>query len=491
VTGEPVARALVQISGSGNQAMLTTPEGSFEFANLGRGQVAVMARKPGFFSPADAGSGSAAVQQLVQVGPDMPPVTLRLLPQAVIRGRVEAEGEAVEALQIRAYSAVMQEGRRRWEQRGFGVTDENGGFRVANLLPGSYYLVAGPTADTQNVGAFVPDDGYAVTFYPGVGEISAASPVEVSAGQQAEISFSLKRSPLFHVTGIVGGAPAGQTPSFQVEDWTGEELPVSARFDPASGRFDALMRAGTYTLEAAVTQADRPPLMAFTPLIVAGEQSDVRLMLAPLATIPVNVKQQVASGAVTQAGRRDGRDSMGPALAVRLISATSSQEYFANARGPAALVFDDVMPGRYKVRIDAQPFWYVQSAFSGPVDLLREELVVGAGGRLSAIEIELRDDSGSIHGTLTADGRPAAGSILAVPDFAPQQIKVVSADKDGSFEIRSLAPGEYNLLGFDRIDGLEYENPEVLGQYLARAGRVTVSARARVNVNATLLHVGN
>src|SRR5215831_12988765 len=50
VTGEPVARALVQVYAGGEQSMLTGPDGHFEFAGLPPAQTAVNAQKPGYFS---------------------------------------------------------------------------------------------------------------------------------------------------------------------------------------------------------------------------------------------------------------------------------------------------------------------------------------------------------------------------------------------------------------------------------------------------------
>src|SRR5438552_15425577 len=49
VTGEPVPRALVQLNGAVMETVLTGPDGRFHFAAVPEGQIAVSARKPGFF----------------------------------------------------------------------------------------------------------------------------------------------------------------------------------------------------------------------------------------------------------------------------------------------------------------------------------------------------------------------------------------------------------------------------------------------------------
>ena len=49
VTGEPVSYALVTISSENKQALLTGPDGRFQFTGLRAGRVTVAASKPGFF----------------------------------------------------------------------------------------------------------------------------------------------------------------------------------------------------------------------------------------------------------------------------------------------------------------------------------------------------------------------------------------------------------------------------------------------------------
>jgi Carboxypeptidase regulatory-like domain len=509
-TGEPIARAMVQISGAISQAVLTSPEGTFEFTNLPEGQVAVTVTKPGLFQPRGSEiavetnglRGTIAMPKLVQVGKDTPPLSLQLVPQAVIRGRVEAGGEPVESLQIRAYSSTIEEGRRHWAQQGVVNTDEEGRFRIANLRPGSYYLVAGPSINNANAtGAFVPDDGFSATFYPGASDISGATAIGLAAGQDAEVLLPLSKSPLFHISGVVTGVPAGQSPSLEIADWTGQESAIESHFDASTGRFEVSVRGGSYTLEASAASSDASSLAAHADLNVTSDMAGIRLSLAPLATIPVHVRTEATSGSVRAISaigpvRAPGRNSqaMFPSLGARLLSATGSRDYFATldngADGPV-LSFREVPPGKYRVRIDGESSWYVHSALNGATDLLRDDLTVSGGGLLTPIEIVLRNDGGSISGTLTWDGRPAPGTILLVPDGAPHQIRIAAGGEDGKFEINSVAPGDYSVLAFDRIDSLEYDDSDVLSGYMSTASHITLSANASQSVNPSLVHLGN
>jgi hypothetical protein len=53
-----------------------------------------------------------------------------------------------------------------------------------------------------------------------------------------------------------------------------------------------------------------------------------------------------------------------------------------------------------------------------------------------------------------------------------------------------LAPGEYLVFAFDRINDIEYSNPEVLQNYSSQAAHITLSANQRAKVALELIHTG-
>jgi Carboxypeptidase regulatory-like domain len=109
VTGEPIRRALVQIYMGPEQASLTDDSGHFEFKGLPPGQTSVTVQKPGFFSEDEAarkGSGPA----LVTVGPETDAIVLKLIPEAVIQGKIQSEdGEPIEAAPVMAFALSHQQ----------------------------------------------------------------------------------------------------------------------------------------------------------------------------------------------------------------------------------------------------------------------------------------------------------------------------------------------------------------------------------------------
>jgi hypothetical protein len=66
----------------------------------------------------------------------------------------------------------------------------------------------------------------------------------------------------------------------------------------------------------------------------------------------------------------------------------------------------------------------------------------------------------------------------------PRQLWV---DNGGKFRVQGVAPGSYEILAFDRLDGIEYGNRQALSEYLSRAAHVTLSADEQARVTVDLI----
>jgi len=182
VTSEPIRGALVQIYLNGQSSMLTGPDGKFQFDGLLSGQASVTVRKPGFFSENDFQS-SMQRQGIVTIGPGSLPLVLKLIPEGTIYGRISEEnGDPIEGLPIALLEQSLENGRKLWQQRFGGQTDEDGNFRIAELPPGTYFLSVGPGRNpvtlpansSQSVVQDVP-----LIYYPFGSDLSAAAPISI------------------------------------------------------------------------------------------------------------------------------------------------------------------------------------------------------------------------------------------------------------------------------------------------------------------------
>ena len=517
VTGDPVRRALVQIVNlpGGSPSSFTDSEGKFQFTHVPAGDIVLGARKPGFFSEQELHPESVFPPRFFLVEGNTSSTVIKLFPEGIVTGRVATvKGEPIEDSPVRIFQQRIMDGRRRWMQRNQSTTDEDGQFRIANLQPGQYLVSTGPMFGIGRRRArgkrTSRGEQISSTFYPGVPEMDAATPITVASGQQSEADFLLKPEPVFKVSGVVSGSfPA--TPNVpQVATRSGEPLPALVNFDPQTGKFDFELPAGSYVLMIRTPDGEGNLLSSDLPLTVNSDIENVTLSLGAPMVMPIRVETRATSSGVVastgvaidsvspasiQMGGARPRRIRIPVVQVRLISSENrveGAEFQAESNAnDGSFAVRNFVPGRYTVDLQPNPPWYVQSATSGTVDVLREELVLTPGRRPDRLEIVLRDDGAMISGTIRADGQPAVGSVLLIPEQAPpSQIRVTAAAPAGDFIFDRVPPGEYKVLALDTVADVEFRNPEVLGPYLSRAARITLTPDQQASVTVERVTAG-
>src|SRR5580765_4030241 len=246
LTGEPVRRAAVQISGQNGNIALTDAGGSFALEGLAEGNVFLTAMKPGFY---DDETSHATV---VRVGKDAPAVVLKLTPWAVISGRVTTKDEQpLEGFQIRILAQKNVAGRLMWvDQPNLARTNEDGEFRIAGLQSGTYYVAVDQSTGTTLSQKGVPnarEQTFTKVFYPGVSELSSATPIEIAPGQEAEVNFSLSAEPICEVSGSLSGQ-AMPVPGLTFARKAGDDADFTQTADFQDGKFQVKLPAGAYSV---------------------------------------------------------------------------------------------------------------------------------------------------------------------------------------------------------------------------------------------------
>jgi uncharacterized protein (DUF2141 family) len=498
VTGEPIRRALVQAGSSagGSQlSVLTDAEGRFEFpavpaSDFTASEVVITARKPGFFNELELHPESFHYD-MIQLTSDTSSVVLKLLPESTIFGHVlTLKGEPVEESPVRIFEERVVDGRKRWEVRGQAVTDEDGQFHVANLVPGQYLVVTGPNLSGARrlfgrVRSTRPE-GFGTMFYPGVPDLEAATPLTIAGGQQMQVDFALKPEPIFSVSGTILGLGEGVSPSLQIRSKAGEILPAPvAYFD--SGKFETKLPGGGYVLQLRGQDAAGLLLASDFPLTVNADVVGISLTVSPAITLPITVTQRPGEGppASTQQNRLL-RDSQG-LLSVRLVPKEKriQLEEFQAEQNEKTRTFTvrNLTPGHYSVEITAAPPWHVSAVTSGTRDLLREDLVIVAGRRPDPVEVVLHDNGATLHGKIRAEGQAVSGNVVLFSDqMSLDRAQTAVAQNQGEFLFSGVAPGDYKILAFDSIEGLEFRNPDALSPYLSKAVAVTLQPSEVTNI---------
>ncbi len=297
VTGEPVRSALVQIYGRQQMSLLTGPDGKFHFDGVPQSQLTINVRKPGFFTEQEISQGSIT-NQLIQVGPGMKPVTMKLIPEAVIYGRItDSDGDPIQNLQIMLVHASIVNGQRTWQQTGSAQTKDDGEFRLFGLPPGTYYLrtQSRPTANLR-VGANsqTAPGGYPSNYYPGTTDLDSATAITVEPAKEVQADFSVKRETFYRVSGGVIGAPTQMPVSIQILGLDGERFSGRVQMNPRAGTFIAFVPKGSYVIKAYARGNKGPQGVASQSVNVNGDVAGLSLAFTPLATIPVEVRFEIA-----------------------------------------------------------------------------------------------------------------------------------------------------------------------------------------------------
>ncbi len=446
-------------------------------------------RKPGFFSPSQIDPSSA--QPVVRISPEAAPVILKLVPEGIVFGRAQdLDGQPISDLTVQLFYFQIMEGRKRWDLMNSTETNEEGEFRIADLRPGRYYLAAGPRSQPTWIGApghRARQAAYPPVFYPAVNDLASAAPIDVSPGQQVEADLSLHPEPVFHVSGTILGLPANEGadevwPRVQVISRANPmlSLPVAAQ---ASNEFRAKVPAGSYMVRADV---DTPlgPYRGDTPVTVQSDVAGVNLLVSRVSPIRVEVAVQR-----THPPSNPDRQRADP-VNLRFLGQGAGWQDRQIASTISVGIPDDILgvaPGVYTVEI--RPIsheLYVDSAQCGSTDLLSQRLTIGSGPT-ATIQISLRDDGGTLAGNVLSDGHGASATVLLIPEGTTEQVKAVDAGPSGAFKSPELAPGDYTVLAFDSVAGIEYTNPAVLAAYSGNATHVSVAANGQSRISVNLI----
>ena len=490
-TGGGIPYALVQVDQS---AKLADQNGNFRFDSLASNTVNLQAHKPGFFQENEVNDTHAP--NVVTLSSPSTNVVVRLVPEAVISGHVEnPEGEPLNGLPVRLRFAQIVNGRRMWQQQGSRQTDDDGNFHIANLRPGTYFVQVGPNPRARPVGEQDKSEVIPALYYPGVRELSAATPLRLLPGQRVNLEFATKRVPAYRVSGAVTGL-TGNIGGLTLLDQDGERTEVGMRLDPRTGRFDAFpIPAGSYRLRFNGRDTDATELYADVPINVTTNLTELRIPVVRTMTIPVEYQTEYNKPDRTpfsgiggvEGGSRNRRMR---SAQLKLISRRPPyQQFWASSQtAGGAEAFRGLEAGTYDVEVESIGSGYVASVTWGGRDLLREPLVLAEGSDPQPVQVTTRDDGASLSGSVQIGNGVQFAQVLMIDEDAggvpPRPLFV---NGSGSFHVQGLAPGRYDILAFDRLDGIEYRNPQALEAYSSHATHVTLSADEQAKVTLDLI----
>ena len=522
-TGEPVPRVSLNLTGTGqnpsSRAGRSDNDGRFLIEDLPPGTYRLMGERVGFLRQGYGSrtpGGTGAPLNLSE-GQHLKDLEFRLTPQGVIMGQVfDEEGDPLPRSNVAAYrvgspgaaQAGPQGGMRGGGQAGqtpgaSAMANDIGEYRVAGLSPGRYLVVAtsqgggggrgmggrgGPFASPQLEAS---DQAPLPTYYPSTTESAAALPIEIAPGQDmAGINITIRKGALHRIQGrVMGGNP--------------QDLPnVGLSLMPRNPGVAALMGRGNTRVgpDGAFEMARVQPGSYFILAQRTGRQGGggivgktlVDITTADIAGLLVPVTDPVAiSGTV----KIEGQPSSGlQRLVLALMSVDNLPVGTPAGRVADAGTFkiENVFPDKYYLNVSGLP----EGAFIKSVKVANQEVIdkgldLSNARTVAMFDVLLSLKGATLEGTVTLDDKPATGSFIAVlaDPLRPEQPylnKFATADQDGKFTIRGLAPGDYKAYAFAESQPELSRDPGLARPYERGAAKIDVDegATERIELKA-------
>jgi hypothetical protein len=421
--------------------------------------------------------------------------------------------------QVAVLRQTFVAGRSRWEQAGAERTNDLGEYRVAGLPAGNYYVSVSPPPDFKSLiegaGAepHVTNDqpatasptssqtssqtSYQTTYYPGTPDRGQAAPVELHAGDEFPVNFSLTPSPSLSIRGSVVNLPprASAAIMLQSRDFN---LVLNGAEMHADGSFVIRdVAPGAYTILATVENAAVPMMARQALQVVSNSVEDVRLAPQPGGWIHGRLRLESQGNGHVDLSQIflvlrsvDGDDeSLGG------FSMGDGFSHTAHVAADGSFEWKSVPPGNYFVQLagdgGGNSNWFLKSALAGGREV--DDAGMSVSGGAVALDVVASANGGVAEGVVTDQkGEPVANAVIvAVPEARLrgriERFRKTVSDQSGRFALHGIQPGEYTLFAWESVDGEAYYNPEFLKNYEQQGSALRMSEGDRKTVQLAVI----
>lgn len=481
VTGKPIAHALVN-SLDRRLATMTNTDGAYALkvvrqsspggqnssaSSQGELRIMMQASKPGYLPP------GPVLARLDQTSVE---VTLKLMPAATISGRVSADGpDAPGNVPIALLWHSANNGQFMWVVRNMQHTDRNGTFRFAELQPGEYAVMSTEWRGAQPLPPMrdVITQEYPPVFFGDAANLEGSTRLRLHYGDAFQADLHLHSARYYPVFVPVGNPGAGVDVNVNGGTMTSG---FSLGYQQDDHAVEGWLPTGTYTLQV----TGQGPQQTFGVAVV--HVADAPLHTGPLELVPplpITVRIHTAfSGKQAPQERTTARVYLQP-VAQQMPFATGMP-----LPGEDTVMLSNVAPGQYHIHVEP-PYGYVAAVQSGGVDLLAQPLTVAAGEAVQPIDVDLRDDTGKVQGTASADGAPLPpGAFISfLPASPTAAFTTAVAGPTGEFSSNSVTPGNYVVLATATpLWQFPFRDPDALRAVAGHGLQLTVAPNSTQSV---------
>jgi hypothetical protein len=468
--GDTIAAVQMSALGHGSSesqaqyAVMSQGNGSFCFENVKSGLYTLSGSRQGFLDTGYGAKSPTESGKTIIVGSEpLTGLTLELVPQSVVSGKVtDEDDEPVSGVSVALLMRMSVGGQvRNVPVRGVQSNDL-GDFRLANVAPGAYYVVAEPRS-----GALRSDTGARRslrTLYPGVSAFAQATPVLVGPGEERSgTNIRLVSGETHHIRGVLVGLTTADHGSVTIHPAEEEQVFIAlggANYK-ADGSFDfADLGPGSYALTYVQVAGDTAK--GARRIVSVGERdvNDVVLSITNSATITGHIKIEGGS-----AENLKSIDFQKLGLSLSAADALVGPNARASIQSDGQFVIKNIVPGRYVVRASPPAGTYVKSIRFGQSEVRTQELDLNEGGS-GEMDVIYRYGLASVSGSISGDGgAPVSGRIVLIPsllDPLGHGLILGASDASNAFVVKNIPPGTYRAYAFESIDFAAMQDPAVL-----------------------------
>jgi hypothetical protein len=500
VTGERLRKAYVRLQPVSDAAKVrpavTDEQGRFVFETIQPGDYSLEAEHQGLMESKYGEDAGSPVELKIVAGQKLSGLNIKLMPPAVISGRVRDEdGDPWTHAYISVARSIWESGKR--QLRGFDSAEVNdaGEFRIGHLPPGRYYLSAEPDAHWEKTNRIAAAPQLQLTWYPSSLDSSSAAPVILLPGQEytgAEIR--LRRNNVYRIRGRVSGlqgVPVIPGPN----DWMRPSLVVSST--PGVGgnsRGGVLKQDGSFEVDGIASGTWQVRVeQGFSPRIALGavivQVDDHDLEGVSLAIRP----PRPLKGVVRIEG--DENKSLPAGLSFWLDSDVLVGYMIATPLKDGSFHFENVPPGRHRLllRGAASGQYYVKRLRCGITESPDTEFSFSGDG--DTLQVNLSAGGARVSGVVTRNG--AVGSlapqIVLLPDTPDAALRHFDThlgvlDQSGAFSVKEpVKPGAYTIYAFEGVPDGAWTDAEFMKEMEGKGVRIQVEGRDAKTVELPLI----
>ena len=496
-TGRPLRRVKISVSSPELQETRTAStgtDGRFEIGNLPSGSYAVNVTRSGYLrlSYGQKRPGDPVSRLELTEGQAIPDLNFALPRMSVISGRVFDEvGEPIAGVTVTAQQLRFYEGRRKLVPLGgISNTDDTGQYRLLNLEPGEYYVLATARETWESDGqpketlAFVP------TYFPSAPTAAAAQRIKVAAGQDASATdLALIPGKVVKVSGTAMtslGVPAvgqsvslGQSfrsPSGFMSMWGMEGTKVAA-----DGTFTLKNVApGEYNLSLRVPATGDAAAESASSVLVVGSTDVEGLVLTTSPGGSVSGRLVFDNNAAPPQPPAQFR-VVTRAVNREIQNQGSPNQDNGRVRPDWSFSLTGVM-GANRLSLSSLPHgWAIKSIDLQGRDITDTPIEFSNGEKHDDVIITLTNGFPTLTGTTT--DRRAAPTDAMVLIFADdptkwaedsRMVRTVRSDKAGAFRLTAMPPGDYLAIALESLLEGDWNDPQFLESLRDDATRLSL-----------------